>query len=140
MFTASHLHAMFIHFPIALLVVGFLAEVISLFMQMLVFLKQYPTSVRPHVAVVACSCRWLCSLAITNNSQGVNVTTGVSRNVYLQCDFMWVKTRRDNKESIPNETKLPTFGRLATFKTQNKNTGNFFVYYIPAKNKMDSLF
>ena len=31
MFTASHLHAMFIHFPIALLVVGFLAEVIALF-------------------------------------------------------------------------------------------------------------
>ncbi len=31
MFTASHLHAMFIHFPIALLVIGFLAEVISLF-------------------------------------------------------------------------------------------------------------
>lgn len=31
MFTASHLHAMFIHFPIALLIVGFVAEVISLF-------------------------------------------------------------------------------------------------------------
>ncbi len=31
MFTASHLHAMFIHFPIALLIVGFLSEVISLF-------------------------------------------------------------------------------------------------------------
>ena len=31
MFTANHLHAMFIHFPIALLIVGFLAEVISLF-------------------------------------------------------------------------------------------------------------
>lgn len=31
MFTANHLHAMFIHFPIALLIVGFLSEVISLF-------------------------------------------------------------------------------------------------------------
>ena len=31
MFTSNHLHAMFIHFPIALLIVGFLAEVISLF-------------------------------------------------------------------------------------------------------------
>jgi uncharacterized membrane protein len=31
MFTASHLHAMFIHFPIALLIIGFLSEVISLF-------------------------------------------------------------------------------------------------------------
>ncbi len=31
MFTATHLHAMFIHFPIALLIVGFLSEVISLF-------------------------------------------------------------------------------------------------------------
>ncbi len=31
MFTPTHLHAMFIHFPIALLIVGFLSEVISLF-------------------------------------------------------------------------------------------------------------
>lgn len=31
MFTPTHLHAMFIHFPIALLIVGFVAEVISLF-------------------------------------------------------------------------------------------------------------
>jgi uncharacterized membrane protein len=30
MFTATHLHAMFIHFPIALLMVGFLFEVLSL--------------------------------------------------------------------------------------------------------------
>lgn len=39
MFTASHLHAMFIHFPIALLVVGFLAEVISLFSKKMFFKK-----------------------------------------------------------------------------------------------------
>ncbi len=31
MFTATHLHAMIIHFPIALLMAGFLAEIIALF-------------------------------------------------------------------------------------------------------------
>lgn len=33
MISATHLHAMAVHFPIALLIIGFLAEVISLFIQ-----------------------------------------------------------------------------------------------------------
>lgn len=36
MFSATHLHAMFIHFPIALLIVGFLFEILSL-----IFKKEY---------------------------------------------------------------------------------------------------
>jgi len=33
MISATHLHAMAVHFPIALLIIGFLAEVVSLFVQ-----------------------------------------------------------------------------------------------------------
>ncbi len=33
MFSATHLHAMIVHFPIALLIVGFLSQVIALFTQ-----------------------------------------------------------------------------------------------------------
>ena len=33
MLSATHLHAMAVHFPIALLVIGFFAELFSLFMQ-----------------------------------------------------------------------------------------------------------
>lgn len=33
MFTTSHLHPMLVHFPIALVMVGFLAEIISLFIK-----------------------------------------------------------------------------------------------------------
>jgi uncharacterized membrane protein len=33
MITAAHLHAMVIHFPIALLIAGFLSEIIALFMK-----------------------------------------------------------------------------------------------------------
>jgi uncharacterized membrane protein len=33
MFTTSHFHPMLVHFPIALIMIGFLAEVISLFVK-----------------------------------------------------------------------------------------------------------
>jgi uncharacterized membrane protein len=33
MISATHLHAMAVHFPIALLIIGFFAEILSLFMQ-----------------------------------------------------------------------------------------------------------
>lgn len=39
MFEASHLHPMIVHFPIALLMVGFLAEVIGLFLKKEFFSK-----------------------------------------------------------------------------------------------------
>jgi uncharacterized membrane protein len=39
MITASHLHAMVVHFPIALLIIGFLTELLSLFVQQNFFKK-----------------------------------------------------------------------------------------------------
>lgn len=69
MFSTSHLHPMLVHFPIALVAIGFLAEVLSLFVKKEAALSKISFYLLLTGTFFAC-CTWLSGVFFTSEMSG----------------------------------------------------------------------
>lgn len=69
MFTPSHLHPMLVHFPIALIAIGFLSELVYLFLKKEVFLTKMGYSLLIIGTIAACA-TWLSGDLFTSEMAG----------------------------------------------------------------------